>query len=65
MPKPGKLEEKKLTAVDYTFGKKGELLEEKIGDLAEERNSLIEKKRVPMYTKVRTSIVVCKDDILL
>lgn len=45
-----KLEEK-LAALDHTFGKKGKLLEEEIRDLAEERNSLTEKKRVPMYRK--------------
>lgn len=45
-----KLEEK-LEALDHTFGKKGKLLEEEIRDLAEERNSLTEKKRIPMYRK--------------
>ncbi|KAL2936112.1 30S ribosomal protein S5 [Bienertia sinuspersici] len=45
-----KLEEK-LTALDHTFGKKGKLLEDEIRDLAEERNSLTEKKRRPMYRK--------------
>lgn len=51
-----KLEEK-LTALDHTFGKKGKLLEEEIRDLAEERNSLTEKKRRPMYRKVSASII--------
>ncbi|KAH6769508.1 Ribosomal protein S5 family protein, partial [Perilla frutescens var. frutescens] len=45
-----KLEEK-LAELDYTFGKKGKLLEEEIRDLAEERNSLIEQKRQPLYRK--------------
>lgn len=45
-----KLEEK-LTVLGHTFGKKGKLLEEEIRDLAEERNSLTEKKRRPMYRK--------------
>ncbi|KAM3283073.1 hypothetical protein P3S67_026718 [Capsicum chacoense] len=45
-----KLEEK-LAELDHTFGKKGKLLEEEIRDLAEERNSLTEKKRRPMYRK--------------
>ena len=59
-----KLEEK-LAALDHTFGKKGKLLEEEIRDLAEDRNSLTEKKRVPMYRKVSTSIIEYRDDILL
>ncbi|KNA22083.1 hypothetical protein SOVF_037280 [Spinacia oleracea] len=46
-----KLLEQKLTALDHTFGKKGKLLEEEIRDLAEERNSLTEKKRRPMFRK--------------
>lgn len=46
-----KLEEK-LADLDHTFGKKGKLLEEEIRDLAEERNSLTEKKRRPLYRKV-------------
>lgn len=46
-----KMLEEKLTALDHTFGKKGKLLEEEIRDLAEERNSLTEKKRRPMYRK--------------
>lgn len=50
-----KLEEK-LAELDYTFGKKGKLLEEEIRDLAEERNSLIEQKRQPLYRKVNTRI---------
>ncbi|XP_052195964.1 uncharacterized protein LOC127803613 [Diospyros lotus] len=45
-----KLEEK-LAELDHTFGKKGKLLEEEIRDLAEERNSLIEKRRIPLYRK--------------
>lgn len=50
-----KLEEK-LAELDYTFGKKGKLLEEEIRDLAEERNSLIEQKRQPLYRKVNACI---------
>lgn len=46
-----KLEEK-LAELDHTFGRKGKLLEEEIRDLAEERNSLTEKKRRPLYRKV-------------
>lgn len=49
-----KLEEK-LAELDHTFGKKGKLLEEEIRDLAEERNSLTEKKRRPLYRKVSTN----------
>lgn len=49
-----KLEEK-LAELDHTFGKKGKLLEEEIRDLAEERNSLTEKKRRPQYRKVSTN----------
>ncbi|XP_047310862.1 uncharacterized protein LOC124914370 [Impatiens glandulifera] len=45
-----KLEEK-LAELDHTFGKKGKVLEEEIRDLAEERNSLTEKKRQPLYRK--------------
>ncbi|XP_009767050.1 uncharacterized protein [Nicotiana sylvestris] len=45
-----KLEEK-LAELDHTFGKRGKLLEEEIRDLAEERNSLTEKKRRPLYRK--------------
>ncbi|OIV98663.1 hypothetical protein TanjilG_12786 [Lupinus angustifolius] len=45
-----KLEEK-LAELEYTFGKKGKLLEEEIRDLAEERNDLTEKKRRPLYRK--------------
>ncbi|GMJ11323.1 hypothetical protein like AT1G64880 [Hibiscus trionum] len=45
-----KLEEK-LAELDYTFGRKGKLLEEEIRYLAEERNSLTEKKRIPLYRK--------------
>ncbi|XP_071922174.1 uncharacterized protein [Coffea arabica] len=45
-----KLEEK-LAQLDHTFGRKGKLLEEEIRDLAEERNSWTEKKRVPLYRK--------------
>ncbi|KAL8544650.1 hypothetical protein ACS0TY_005038 [Phlomoides rotata] len=43
--------EKKLAELEYTFGKKGKLLEEEIRDLAEERNELTEKKRQPLYRK--------------
>lgn len=50
-----KLEEK-LAELDYTFGRKGKLLEEEIKELAEERNSLIEQKRQPLYRKVNTCI---------
>ncbi|XP_042494201.1 uncharacterized protein LOC122073645 [Macadamia integrifolia] len=45
-----KLEEK-LAELDHTFGKKGKVLEEEIRDLAEERNTLTEKKRRPLYRK--------------
>jgi small subunit ribosomal protein S5 len=44
--------EDKLAELDHTFGKKGRVLEEEIKDLVEERNSLSEKKRRPMYRKV-------------
>lgn len=44
--------EEKLAVLDHTFGRKGKLLEEEIKDLAEERNSLTEKKRTPLYRKV-------------
>ncbi|CAI9090798.1 OLC1v1025650C1 [Oldenlandia corymbosa var. corymbosa] len=43
--------EQKLAELDHTFGRKGRLLEEEIRDLAEERNSLTEKKRTPLYRK--------------
>lgn len=43
--------EEKLADLDHTFGKKGKVLEEDIRDLAEERNSLTEKKRMPLYRK--------------
>uniref|UniRef100_A0A6N2LWL4 S5 DRBM domain-containing protein n=2 Tax=Salix TaxID=40685 RepID=A0A6N2LWL4_SALVM len=43
--------EDKLAELDYTFGKKGKVLEEEIRNLAEQRNSLTEKKRRPMYRK--------------
>ncbi|KAL0317546.1 UNVERIFIED_CONTAM: 30S ribosomal protein S5 [Sesamum angustifolium] len=43
--------EQKLAELDHTFGKKGKLLEEEIRDLAEERNSLTEQKRKPLYRK--------------
>ncbi|KAK7282655.1 hypothetical protein RIF29_11601 [Crotalaria pallida] len=45
-----KLEEK-LGELEYTFGRKGKLLEEEIRDLAEERNALTEKKRRPLSRK--------------
>ncbi|CAD5183424.1 unnamed protein product [Musa acuminata subsp. malaccensis] len=45
-----KLEEK-LAELDHTFGKKSRVLEEEIKDLVEERNSLTEKKRRPLYRK--------------
>ncbi|KAK7352837.1 hypothetical protein VNO80_18267 [Phaseolus coccineus] len=45
-----KLEEK-LAELEYTFGRKGKALEEKIKDLAEERNELTEEKRKPLYRK--------------
>ncbi|KAL8128169.1 uncharacterized protein LOC141721718 [Apium graveolens] len=41
----------KLGDLDHTFGKKGKVLEEEIRDLAEERNSLTEQKRRPLYRK--------------
>ncbi|XAR52543.1 hypothetical protein NMG60_11020677 [Bertholletia excelsa] len=43
--------EEKLARLDHTFGRKGKVLEEEIRDLAEERNSLTEKKRTPLYRK--------------
>nr|XP_043608307.1 probable 37S ribosomal protein S5, mitochondrial [Erigeron canadensis] len=43
-----KLEEK-LAELDHTFGRKGMVLEEEIRDLAEERNTLTEKMRKPVY----------------
>ncbi|KAI3459104.1 hypothetical protein Pfo_015767 [Paulownia fortunei] len=43
--------EQKLAELDHTFGKKAKLLEEEIRDLAEERNSLTEQKRKPLYRK--------------
>ncbi|KAI3764646.1 hypothetical protein L2E82_14657 [Cichorium intybus] len=45
-----KLEEK-LAQLDHTFGRKGKVLEEEIRDFAEEINSLIEKKRRPLFRK--------------
>ncbi|KAF6154749.1 hypothetical protein GIB67_032361 [Kingdonia uniflora] len=45
-----KLEEK-LAQLDFTFGKKGKILEQEIKDLAEERRALAEKKRTPLYRK--------------
>lgn len=48
-----KLEEK-LAQLDHTFGRRGKMLEEEIRDLAEERNSLTEKKRRPLFRKVST-----------
>lgn len=44
--------EQKLEELDHTFGKKGRVLEEEIRDLVEERNSLTEQKRRPLYRKV-------------
>ncbi|KAM7269977.1 hypothetical protein ACFE04_029191 [Oxalis oulophora] len=52
-----KLEEK-LAELDHTFGRKGKALEEEIRDLAEERNELTEKKRMPLYRKV-SSYLCC------
>ncbi|XP_008808874.2 uncharacterized protein LOC103720772 [Phoenix dactylifera] len=43
--------EEKLAELDHTFGKKGRVLEEDIRELVEERNSLTEKKRRPLYRK--------------
>lgn len=43
--------EAKLAQLDHTFGRKGKVLEEEIRDLAEERNSLTEKKRRPLFRK--------------
>lgn len=43
--------EEKLAQLDHTFGKKGRVLEEEIRDLVEERNSLTERKRRPLYRK--------------
>ncbi|EMS46395.1 hypothetical protein TRIUR3_10979 [Triticum urartu] len=45
--------EDKLADLDHTFGKKGRVLEEEIKDLVEERNSLTDKKRRPMYRKAK------------
>lgn len=47
-----KILEEKLALLDHTFGRKGKVLEEDIRDLAEERNSLTEKKRIPLFRKV-------------
>ncbi|KAJ6831555.1 uncharacterized protein M6B38_348190 [Iris pallida] len=41
----------KLELLDHTFGKKGRVLEEEIRVLLEERNSLSEQKRMPLYRK--------------
>lgn len=54
--------EEKLADLDHTFGKKGKLLEEEIRDLAEERNSLTEQKRKPLYRKV--SALICHSGAL-
>lgn len=51
-----KLEEK-LAELDYTFGKRGKLLEEDIKALAEERNTWTEKKRTPLFRKVIGCII--------
>ena len=48
--------EEKLADLDHTFGKKGRVLEEEIKDLVEERNSLTDKKRRPMYRKVSDAL---------
>lgn len=48
--------EQKLEELDHTFGKKGRVLEEEIKDLVEERNSLTEKRRRPLYRKVSENI---------
>ncbi|KAI3866604.1 hypothetical protein MKX03_023816 [Papaver bracteatum] len=53
-----KLEEK-LATLDYTFGKKGRVLEEEIKELAEEGNCLTGKKRRPLYKKVCLYVSVC------
>ena len=53
-----KILEEKLAELDHTFGKKGKVLEEEIRDLAEERNSLTEKKRRPLYRKVSICIIL-------
>ncbi|GFS45749.1 ribosomal protein S5 family protein [Actinidia rufa] len=53
-----KILEEKLAELDHTFGKKGKVLEEEIRDLAEERNSLTEKKRRPLYRKVSIWIIL-------
>ncbi|KAK7410356.1 hypothetical protein VNO78_01077 [Psophocarpus tetragonolobus] len=45
-----KLEEK-LAELQYTFGRKGKVLEEEIKNLAEERNELTEQKKKPLYRK--------------
>lgn len=44
-----KLLEEKLGQLGHTFGRKGKVLEGEIKDLAEERSSLTEKKRRPLY----------------
>lgn len=49
--------EEKLAELDHTFGKKGRVLEEEIRELVEERNSLSEKKRRPLYQKVSAGII--------
>lgn len=43
-----KMLEEKLAELDHTFGKKGKVLEEEIRDLADERNSLTEKRGKPL-----------------
>ncbi|CAI9783603.1 unnamed protein product [Fraxinus pennsylvanica] len=55
MEKPHELDkilEQNLLALDNTFGNKEKVLEEEIRDLAEETNSLIEKKTTPLSRKI-------------
>lgn len=55
--------EQKLEELDHTFGKKGRVLEEEIRELVEERNSLTEQKRRPLYRKVSFGFFVKKSHI--